>query len=465
VSKMSSGQQAEMEKPAIFVMPETHLRADSRPVPESLFEESTHDLGSGVMSKEGYTSAESHQREVRHLWKKVWQIACRENEIPNVGDRLAYDVVGQSVMLVRTAPDIIKAYYNTCQHRGTRLLEKCDNVQQMTCPFHSWSWNLDGSLRNVPARWDFPGVSNADLALRQVRCERWNSFVFINFDKDAQPLEQYIGPDLLRHWKAWPRARSRKVYHYGKIIPANWKLALHAFNEIYHTVGAHPQGLLFTGDCNTQYDFFGPHSRFILSLGVPSPYVAESTDPQDTVDSFLTNYAPPDAFPNGFPKVRTFRESREILADIVRGGLNQMTGADFTKKSDAEMLDAIGYNFFPNVIHWGGYGLPVIHRFRPNGHDQRSCLWEIMALAEYPEGAKLERDAQLVMLNRDELFADRPEPELRFIGHVLDQDVHALLLIQQGLESDGFDGPRYANYQERNLRNFEQHLAKLLAKD
>jgi phenylpropionate dioxygenase-like ring-hydroxylating dioxygenase large terminal subunit len=447
-------------------MPESYLKTDTRKVPEHLFEDSTSDLGDAVIPKDVYMSAEVHAREVKNLWKKVWQIACRENDIPNVGDRIAYDIVGQSIMVVRTAADTITAFHNACQHRGTKLLEKgCDNVKHIVCPFHAWSWNLDGSVNHIPSRWDFPGVSNGELALREVKCERWNGFVFINFDKDAEPLAQYLGKDILRHWETWPRRYARKAYHFGKIVPCNWKLALHAFNEIYHTVGVHPQGLPFTGDCNTKYDFYGPHTRFILSLGVPSPYIGETTDPQDTVDTFLTQYFPPEAFPNGFPQVKTFAEARATLAELLRGGLKMMTGVDLTKASDAEMVDAIGYMFFPNVIHWGGYALPVIHRFRPNGNDHRSCLWEIMALAQYPEGAKMERDAQMVMLDVNEKFADRPEPELRFIGEVLDQDVHALLLIQQGLESDGFDGPRFANYQERNVRHFEMEVAKRAAKD
>ncbi len=453
---------ADMRKPASFTSPETYLKTDTRPVPQHMFEESTWDLGNEVMPKEGYISGEYHQLEVKHLWKKVWQVACRENDIPEVGDRIAYDVVGQSVMVIRTAPDTVRAFHNTCQHRGTRLLEKCDNVKHISCPFHNWSWNLDGSVHNIPARWDFPGASDADLALREVRCERWNAFVFINFDKDAQPLENYLGPDILRHWRSWPRAHSRKTYHFGMIVPCNWKLALHGFNEIYHTVGVHPQGLPFTADCSAKYDFYGLHTRFILSLGVPSPFIGETTEPQDSLDAFLSQYSPPEAFPNGFPQVSTFPQARAVLADLLRGSLRQMTGVDLTQKSDAEMLDAIGYMFFPNVIHWGGYALPVIHRFRPNGNDHRSCLWEIMALAPYPEGAKMERDAPLVMLEANERFASRPEPELRFIGEVLDQDVHALRLIQQGLESDGFSGPRLGNYQERNVRHFERQVAKLV---
>lgn len=454
----------ETKPPADLLRPAAYLKTDRGVVPPSLFEESTRDLGNDVMPKDSITSAEFARREADKLWLRIWQIACRGNDIPKVGDRIAYDIVGQSVMLVRTAPDTIKAYHNTCQHRGTRLLKACDNVKQITCPFHSWSWNLDGSLKNIPARWDFPEVSDQALALREVRCETWNGFVFITFDENAGSLADYLGPTLLRHWETWPRERERKIYHFGKVVPANWKLAQHAFNEVYHTVGTHPQSLNFVGDVNAQYDFYGPHSRFIISLGAPSGYVAETASAQDALDTFFSCYAP-DAFPDGLPQVGEgrFDEVRAVLSDFMRAGLRQITGVDLSDKSDAEVLDGIGYNIFPNVIHWGGYALPVIHRFRPHGDDHRTCLWEIMALAAIPPEAELERDAPLVMLDLDQKFAD--QPALGFIGHVLDQDVETLTLAQMGAESMGFDGPRFANYQERNLRNFEMHVAEWLAKD
>lgn len=457
-----------MEKPASVVSPDYYFEHDTRPVPGHLSEVSTQDLGNDVLPKEGYTSLDYHNLEVEHLWKKTWQIACRENEIPEVGDRIAYDIVGQSVMLVRTAPDTIKAFHNACQHRGTKLLEGCAHSKHITCPFHAWSWNLDGSVHNIPARWDFPEVSNTGLALREVRSERWNSFVFINFDENAGSLEDYLGADILRHWESWPRRNSRKIYHYTKILRCNWKLALQAFNETYHAVGAHPQGLAFASDCAAKYDFYGPHTRYILSLGVPSPFIAETTEPQDTVDAFLAQYFPsdayPDAFPDGYPQVSTFIEARAVLADIIRNNLRRSTGIDLSAKSDAEMLDAIAYMFFPNVIHWGAYSLPIIHRFRPNGNDPETCIWDHMMLAPYPEGTKLERDAPSVMIGMDETFADRPEPELKFGGEVLDQDEFALPLMQQGVRSDGFDGSRYSNYQERNLRHFEHIIARLVGK-
>lgn len=448
----------DMEKPASFFKPDTFLKTDSGSVPDHMREESPQQVGNARLPREAYTSAAFHQKEVDHLWKKVWQFACRENDIPNVGDRIAYDIADQSVMVVRTAPDTIKAFHNTCQHRGARLVEQCGSGQHITCPFHAWSWNLDGTINTIPARWDFPGVSNTDVALAEVRCERWNSFVFINLDKNAPTLADYIGPDLLRHWKAWPRTRERKIYHLAKIIPCNWKLVQGAFAEVYHVLGTHTQSLQFTADCNAQYDLYGLHSRFISTSGTPSAYIADTTDPQEIVDACLGSFAE-NAYPDGFPQVRTVEEARVEIAKFMRNGYEQRSGVDMKDKSDAEMIDSIGYHFFPNSIIWGGYCLPIIHRFRPNGDDPNSCFWEFMGLERVPDGP-MEKDAQMVMLAPDEPF----EKHLGFLGYNLDQDVEVLKVMQRGIKSDGFTGPRYAMYQERIVRNFENNLATYLAR-
>ncbi len=448
----------DMEKPASFFRPGTYLTTDTGKVPASMLEESPQEVGSARLPKLAYTAPEFHQREADHLWKKVWQFACRENDIPEVGDRISYDVVGQSLMIVRTAPDTIKAFYNTCQHRGARLVENCGSGKHIVCPFHAWSWNLDGSINHIPARWDFPGVSNAEVALPEVKCERWNGFVFINLDKNAKSLADFIGPDLLRHWKSWDRTHERKVYHLAKIIPCNWKLVQGAFAEVYHVAGTHTQSLQFTADCNAQYDLYGLHSRFISTSGTPSAHVADTTDPQDIVDACMSSFSQDDLPEGGIPQVSTVAEARAAIARFFRQGYTQRSGVDMTDKSDAEMIDSIGYHFFPNSIIWGGYCLPVIHRFRPNGDDPNSCLWEFMGLERVPADQKMERDAQTVMLAPDEPF----EKHLGFLGFNLDQDVEVLKVMQRGIRSDGFTGPRYAHYQERIVRNFEANLMKFL---
>ena len=106
------------------------------------------------VSAERYFSPEWHAREVEKVWRKTWQFACRAEHIPHVGDQCTYEIVDDSVLLVRTAPDTVKAYINSCLHRGTMLRTEAGNAGQIRCPFHGWIWYLDGTLKVIPGQWD-----------------------------------------------------------------------------------------------------------------------------------------------------------------------------------------------------------------------------------------------------------------------------------------------------------------------
>src|SRR5207249_2910448 len=129
---------------------------DHHPPPQDLREASAVDLGVSGLDRNIYTSREYLQRELTHLWPRVWQFACREEEIPTPGDVSLYELADYSFILVRTEENGIKGFYNSCTHRGTRICADATHVQELRCPFHGFSWNLDGSLKNVPCKWDFP---------------------------------------------------------------------------------------------------------------------------------------------------------------------------------------------------------------------------------------------------------------------------------------------------------------------
>eukprot|EP01035_Chromulina_nebulosa_P057280 gene57279-78486_t len=92
-----------------------------------------------------YFAKDWHDREVGQVWRKIWQLACRLEHIPNIGDHIVYDIVHDSLIVVRTGPDEIKAYINSCLHRGTMLRTEGGCVKQFRCPFHGWTWKLDGA--------------------------------------------------------------------------------------------------------------------------------------------------------------------------------------------------------------------------------------------------------------------------------------------------------------------------------
>ena len=97
-------------------------------------------------------------------------------------------------MVIRDAPDSVRAYYNSCRHRGTRLVEGRGRVGTFICPFHGWRWNLDGSIKLILDQEEFDPVTTDNWSLVSVRCDTWGGFVFINMDPTAEPLLDYLSP-------------------------------------------------------------------------------------------------------------------------------------------------------------------------------------------------------------------------------------------------------------------------------
>jgi len=131
---------------------------DKIPPPAAFRENSAASMGTADISIERYFSKDWHEAEVDHVWRKVWQVACRVEEIPEIGDYVVYDIVDDSLIVVRTAVDEIHAYYNACLHRGNALCLGTGNVRSFRCPFHGFDFSLDGRLQYVPSRWDFKHI-------------------------------------------------------------------------------------------------------------------------------------------------------------------------------------------------------------------------------------------------------------------------------------------------------------------
>lgn len=159
----------------------------------------------GLVPKERYTSPSFAELEMDRLWSRVWQVACREEELAEPGDYIEYMVGDQSVLVVRTGSGNVQAFFNTCLHRGTRLASGCGTFAEgrIRCPYHAWCYGLDGRLADVPDREEFPPIP-ADLQLGEVRAEVWGGFVFVCLDRGARRCASSSSP-CRRSWAptAW----------------------------------------------------------------------------------------------------------------------------------------------------------------------------------------------------------------------------------------------------------------------
>ena len=182
---------------------------------------------------------------------------------PRTGDFLEYIIGDQSILVTRSEPDTIRAFYNTCPHRGTRLATGVGNFAtgEIRCRYHAWRFELDGTNKEVVDRFDFPPtMTDADVCLNQIRVGRWGGFVFINMDPHCESLESFLGPlpELLEPYR-FEKMRFRS--YRSVILPANWKSVLDAFNESYHVQGTHPQLLRWSDDTAIRYGPLGKHNH------------------------------------------------------------------------------------------------------------------------------------------------------------------------------------------------------------
>ncbi len=428
-------------------------------VPAALRESTETYLGSEDLDIARWTSREFFDLEVQKMWRKTWQMACRESRVSKPGDYFVYDIVDDSILLTRTETGELKGYYNSCLHRARALKRGAGNAEQLRCPYHGWTWNLAGEFKEAPCRWDFPHVKEEDFKLPEVHVATWGGWVFINMDDDQpQPLHEYMGI-IPEHFREWKHEQRYVVAHVEKVINANWKAVLEAFIESYHAIATHPQLMPFQGIDNSQYDVWGDNvSRTITSYGVPNPSHAHQFSEQDSMDAMMKLAGQEES-----PTVPAGSTAREVLADMALPGASEATGEDLAGKTTmSELMDSTLYLLFPNFAPWAGYGTVITYRHRPNGDDVNSCIMDIYLLDRYPEGTEPPEDAPTTRLGADEPFAKAADVLGAGLANVFEQDGANLPQVQKGLRASKKGTITLGNYQEVRIRHFHQTLDKYL---
>lgn len=188
---------------------------------------------------EVYWSDEILRLEQRGLFAREWLCVGREADIPAAGDWFLQAIAGDSIIVLRGADGVVRAFYNVCRHRGSRLLDepRGRGLARVLCPYHSWSYHLDGTLQSAPRMGaDF---CKGEFPLVPVRIGVHEGFIFLNVDAAAQAPERHFAglPDLARF--RMPELRRGERIEYD--VAANWKLICENYSECYHCAGAHPQ--------------------------------------------------------------------------------------------------------------------------------------------------------------------------------------------------------------------------------
>ena len=437
------------------------LARDKNPPPACLLEDApAQNLGLEDVSIDRYLSKAWHEREVEKVWRRTWQMACRVEEIPNVGDHVVYDIVRDSVIVTRVSETEVRGYINSCLHRGTLLRTEGGNVRHFKCPVHGMAWALDGSVSGIPCAWDFPQIEREKFCLPQVKVGLWGGFVFINFDANCEPLESYL-EILPEHFKVFGMEDRYAAVHGAKIMPCNWKLAQEAFMEGFHIGPTHPQSVEYTADTNTQYDVFEPGrhvSRFIMPEGVASPSLGDYPQ-QKIVDAMRRDIA---FYGKKDIVVAEGETARNAVADHARKSYTRSTGRDFSKLSDCEAVDLIQYNLFPNLGPWAGMATPLVYRFRPHGDNPEESIMEIILLFAKNADGSHPPPAKATWIGIEDSWSK--VPNIGSAAEVADQDTENLKRIQRGLRAAKKPGVTFSNYQESRIRHFHKTLDAYMAR-
>ncbi len=433
------------------------LLADPTPPPWPLLEQSPVFLGDEDVPFTNYTSPEYAQAEFDHMWSKTWQWACHVDHIPESGDYYVYDVGPHSALIVRSTDGAIKAYYNACMHRGTQLRSPgtCGFATQLRCPFHGWTWSLDGDLVDLPDRWDFPHVGDDSHRLAQLSVDVFAGFVWVNFDPDAAPLADYLGV-LPAHFAEFGIDDRYIETHVRKRLPCNWKAAAEAFLEAYHVRETHASGQL--GDeVTTQYDVFAPNiSRFVHTTGLDSPQRPVPRTEQQILAHLTRNMRhgmDPLELPEGV-------RARDFYAGYLRREMSAKYGRDFSQISESITLDSIEYFVFPNAFFFPGLSLGMVYRFRPDPNSIDHSYFDLLMLRPRPPEGDTPEPPEVIELDVDDSYTTAKG--LGGLGRVYDEDTANMAAQTRGFRSSNKRGQTLGNYQEVRARHLQQRVREFL---
>lgn len=428
-------------------------RGDTRRVPDYLFADSWQDYGSQPLDVARYVDPEFFRKECEQMWPRVWQFVAREEELPKPGDYVVYENVGQSFLVVRQKDGSVRAFRNVCLHRGRILRTESGSAANFRCAYHGFAWNTDGSLKDIPCKWDFPQLEGEDLSLPEVNVETWGGYVFLRESEDGPTLAEFLAP-LPEHFERWDHESAYTTAWVAKVIPANWKAVAEAFMEAFHVNTTHPQITPFTGDTNSKYALYGDNVNLAITpFGVMSPAINMPGGEQTIIDNFL-KYNGRVVEPGMTVDLEDGQTARAAMGAINRKRFSELFGRDLDDFSDAEVQDAFTYNVFPNFSPWGGMQPTVVYRWRP-WHDVDHTLMEVRLMSRRKEGEEV-HVPRMTLIEPDGSFEDH----LGQLGAILEQDMRNLPHVQRGMKASGNRKLHLARYQESRIRHFHHTLDK-----
>ncbi len=396
---------------------------------------------------ERYHSREYQERERQRLWMRVWQIAGREAELPDAGDWLVYRIFDQSFIVVRGNDGALRGFVNSCRHRGNALCEDRGHTARFLCPYHHWSFGLDGRLLAVP-RPDFDGTveefvgPKEELGLWPVPVESFAGFIFLNPDPTARPLRDFLG-DAAPLLRAYRLEEMVPVdLNVTEAIQCNWKVVMDAFHEGYHVRGVHPELVSIMDMGKERFTRLGPHGATTVPFGQSQAGVSAPESELQTIRAipFANFPALATLMPRFEERVATYHgkdDTPEFPPGVTaRGILQNVTremwtakGLDVSDLTDNQMNDYQFWALFPNVFMQLGPGDATVIIAKPDAEgDPNRCAWHVCAYRWLPVEQRATQLTATVKVPAGEHFA-------YFLA--LEQDYRQMERQQHGLRNTG----------------------------
>jgi len=354
-----------------------------------------------------YTDDAFYDLERRHLWPQAWVLAGRSDDLPNPGDYRTFDGLPAPVLLVRGADGVLRAFYNTCQHRGAPVVrDQCGTARTLRCQYHSWTYDItDGSLLHVPDRRDFVDLDTSQRCLPTLRCDIWDGWVFVNQSPDAPTLAEWLAP-IPAQLAGLHGATLRTVARRSTVLACNWKVTAEAFLEVYHFRHIHQRNGV------TSLDNRG------ATMGLLPNGASRMVTPFSAAACAAMGTAAWDAWPATF----------EALAG----------GTSTAYSVFPNLITPVAMNGFPFITFW-----PL---------DRRTTRIEWTHYAAVG----------------DDFDIDDPPPEwkarLARFDEIMDEDFANMAPMQRSIESPALRGVPL-NYQERRIWHFHEQLDRMIGVD
>lgn len=360
--------------------------------------------GARTLESRWYASPDVFAMERERIFMRDWICVGRTEQLEKPGAYFLAEISGESLIVTRDNAGNIGAFYNVCRHRGTRICQTHSGHfnGSIQCPYHAWTYGLDGALKVARNMADVPGFSTADYPLRKAAASVWEGFIFLNLADEPVAFERAFEP-VLERFARWQIGdlRTAKTIHYN--LPVNWKLVFQNYSECYHCPLVHPQ--------------------------------LDRLSPSDSGRNDLVE----GAFLGGFSELRRERSSLTTTGETERPPLGHLTGEDLNR--------IYYYTFFPSMLLSLHPDYVMTHYIRPMAIDRTEivCAWlfdpETMAAPHFS-----------------------PNDAVDFWDLTNRQDWHVSELTQAGVRSKAYEPGPYANA-EGLLAAFDRHYLHVMGAD